>query len=1078
MTKIKYILFIILFISGSALVFLLAQEKELLISDVEHAILLKDYAEARNILNELTTKAIATDDQNALKANIRYVGKLDKLTQNEVPTIDSYIFTVGVHFKSHLFYKELYYAAAAFYEDESDFSHCYAAYKQASAHIDSIPKVDPELQANVAYNLGTIAYKLGNVVLSKEHHLKAFALRKQSKNMLLEGQYFSANALGIIMWNASKYDSAIYYYNEALATLNKMPENALNRFYHPALVLNNLSGLYSADGMFTQAIDALKKSISYSQKFLASKEDYPQKRKARQGLYEAIDNVAGIYSDIGDYKKAGDLLLYSYQQKLKQYDSTFPGIFISEIILGQHYNAVKDYNQALVFLQKGIAKSSKAEGDYLFWQADAFHALALAYEGKKKINKAEVAYLKAKELYETAYGSDFDNLYLEFLQHLSNFYASNGNYQQGILLANKAFRYISKTQSADAFATISHYCNLASLYLQANKYLSVLKNAQSALQVLENNLKRATTIKDSVRIEMNKPLAIYYYERARYELSDKKDTALLQSIYNNLLQAIQVLDKRKDLFYDTDNLKVIFANNKMIFDFAQMVTINLFELTGDSKYLDQLNNIQESSTYYKLHNRFAGRYLFVEGVPQAIVEKEEQIKNKFAELIDNPDNKYKISNYLKIDEELAQFKNELRQKYPKYYNLRYGSVLQPLLNYQSLIPKGSSLVRYYFVAEQLYAMVLTNTEKHLFKLDTTNLYENIESVYNPKSKELPMEVSLYELYNQLWKPLALHLKTEEVIIIPDGIVSTVSFDMLLFRPIKSTKEFANSALIAKHSFIYQYSIAALQPYEIGKKMSENYIAFSPGFNDAMKKEYSRKIADSVLIDREYMLLLPQPNSLQLIEKMKRKFNGTAFLGEESSLQSFKKNATDKKIIHLATHGEFNNIRPEQSKLIFAKNENEHVIDSNALYLKDIYGLELNTQLAILAACETGRPGYEDGEGMVSFAHALNYAGSENILTSLWKTDEQSSCKIIQLFLNNIEQKLPLTKALQQAKLQYLQDAEGRTIAPPYWAGLILMGNNTMIELGYQSDTFYWWIIGFLFIVTTYIFLSFLKQKRR
>lgn len=270
----------------------------------------------------------------------------------------------------------------------------------------------------------------------------------------------------------------------------------------------------------------------------------------------------------------------------------------------------------------------------------------------------------------------------------------------------------------------------------------------------------------------------------------------------------------------------------------------------------------------------------------------------------------------------------------------------------------------------------------------------------------------------------------------------------------------------------------MQPYEIGKKISENYIAFSPGFNDAMKQKYLRKIADSVLIDREYMLLLPQPNSLQLIEKMKRKLNGTAFLGEESSLQSFKKNATDKKIIHLATHGEFNNIRPEKSKLIFAKNGDEHVIDSNALYLEDIYGLKINTQLAILAACESGRPGYEDGEGMVSFAHALNYAGSENILTSLWKTDEQSSCKIIQLFLNNIEQKMPLTKALQQAKLQYLQNAEGRTIAPAYWAGFILMGNNTMIDIDQSGYPIYWYSVGLLIIIATFIFLRFLKQKGR
>ena len=58
---------------------------------------------------------------------------------------------------------------------------------------------------------------------------------------------------------------------------------------------------------------------------------------------------------------------------------------------------------------------------------------------------------------------------------------------------------------------------------------------------------------------------------------------------------------------------------------------------------------------------------------------------------------------------------------------------------------------------------------------------------------------------------------------------------------------------------------------------------------------------------------------------------------------------------------------------------------------------MSSNLAILTACETGKPTYQAGEGMISLAHAFNYAGSESILTSLWKIDEQSSAVIIESF---------------------------------------------------------------------------------
>jgi CHAT domain-containing protein len=101
---------------------------------------------------------------------------------------------------------------------------------------------------------------------------------------------------------------------------------------------------------------------------------------------------------------------------------------------------------------------------------------------------------------------------------------------------------------------------------------------------------------------------------------------------------------------------------------------------------------------------------------------------------------------------------------------------------------------------------------------------------------------------------------------------------------------------------------------------------------------------------------------------------------------------------------------------------------------------MQSNLTILTACETGKPVYQPGEGMISLSHAFQYAGSESLLTSLWKVDEKSSMEITDYFLEFLAEGMAKDKALKEAKLKYLSTATGRTLSPQYWAGLVLLGD--------------------------------------
>lgn len=289
------------------------------------------------------------------------------------------------------------------------------------------------------------------------------------------------------------------------------------------------------------------------------------------------------------------------------------------------------------------------------------------------------------------------------------------------------------------------------------------------------------------------------------------------------------------------------------------------------------------------------------------------------------------------------------------------------------------------------------------------------------------------------------------------------------------QEMSDNSLLAKYDISYNFSLLLYKDKRNVADYSSDYIAFAPGFDKKMKDTYKLAIRDSLKLDRTYLTLLPQPFSEDLVKEYSRIFKGNNFINENASKDLFINRAKEHKIIHIGTHAESNNISPELSRLIFAKQtDGAESYDENSLYSFEIYNIDLSSNLAILTACETGKPTYQAGEGMISLAHAFNYAGSESILTSLWEIDEESSAKIVKLFYDNLSQGMTKDEALRKAKLSYIETAEGRTASPQYWAGLILIGDTSPIT--FNEGLAWWWYVLAGVVALSIVFLI-VKRNR-
>ncbi len=922
----------------------------------------------------------------------------------------------------------------------------------------------------VENNLSTYAQRMGDLHLSAQHGRTALKHLLSDATVNYERLYISYNSMGTIMWYASKLDSALHYFNKAAQALEKTPHTPLNQYYRVAIIQNNVSAIYALQGKITESINALKQCINNNKSFLLSKEPHPKKAAATELGFEAIDNLAGKYKDLGDYKQAQNLLTYSYQQKQAQLDKDDPAIFISQILLGQLFYATKEFDKSLQYLTNGLTKIAASGGDYLFWQADACNTLALLYDAKHNIKQADYYYEKADALYEESLQGAYDNIYLDFIRNAALFYAENKQPKIALSKANKGFNYILKAEGTGSLPHFYQLLNLAEVHFAQGAYNKALEYANKGIKVINTISKSSSNALDSIHTEIKKPKAILIKAKSQYSLLTVKNVVNLTAIQEELKEALNILEKRKTVIHDPQDIGLMMADHTELLEFIKKITLDLFTTTDAISYADELIGLHESGIYNRIRSRLNKSHTAqFAHLPADVSQKENQLKEAVtAALNSDGTHDQKIGAYIQSVDNWNNYLSQLKVQYPRYYKMRYASIFHSVNELQPFFPQQTTIIRYFFVGDDLMALITDRTQKKLIKLSSTNLERSINALSEPMLDIKKGASILHSLHQQLWAPLEKDILYNKVIIIPDGILFNFNFEILTPKKIQSFKELGTGSLLSKHTISYQYSLFLLAPNVDVAPIARNFVAFVPGFSDDNKQQYRSSREGSPYFDAAYLTLLPQPFTLSLAQKVQKMLGGNSYINNESTLRSFKNNAGSHKIIHIGTHAEANNFYPEFSRLIFAKDTGVKE-EANSLYLFDIYNCDLRSNLTVLTACESGKPGYKDGEGMISLAHAFNYAGSESIITGLWKIDEQSSAVLMDLFYKYILDGMPKDEALRLAKLSYLKNASGRALAPQYWAGLVLMGDTTPLQIE-QPKSKVWLLLLFIALGSGTIYL--------
>ncbi|HTU88670.1 MAG TPA: tetratricopeptide repeat protein [Gemmataceae bacterium] len=138
-------------------------------------------------------------------------------------------------------------------------------------------------------------------------------------------------------------------------------------------------------------------------------------------------------------------------------------------------------------------------------------------------------------------------------------------------------------------------------------------------------------------------------------------------------------------------------------------------------------------------------------------------------------------------------------------------------------------------------------------------------------------------------------------------------------------------------------------------------------------------------------------------------------------------------VHLATHGEIDNVFPLRSAVILSRDRlpddqqrtelllSGQPIPDGRLSAEDaLRRWNLHADLVTLSACQTALGKYERGEGFVGFAQALILCGTRSVCLSLWKVDDVATALLMERFYQNLlgkrdGLKAPMAKAAALAE---------------------------------------------------------------
>jgi CHAT domain-containing protein/Tfp pilus assembly protein PilF len=842
---------------------------------------------------------------------------------------------------------------------------------------------DAGRQAKILHLLGNGYSKLGRYAEALSSYEKSLELARSAGE---EGLALAAdiwNAMGIVHGYRGEIEKAQSCHENALELAPKAPRVT------EAAIRSSFGWIQRRRGELNEALDSLKKALEIN---LAEHD--------KRGTAAVLNLLGGVYLDLGENEKARE----KYEEALAIHRSlgNNDGVGWALCNIGLVHLAEGRTREALERFEKAREPSLKGEQPRL--KAAVLHGIGTALLELGRTGAAVQALEEALPLRRV--GGDRRGEAATRLA-LGSAFQARGELDRAALLIREALDLAREAEAS--------FVQAASLFA-----LAKLDRERGRLEEALTRIERAIGILESVRADLPG-------------------------------------DRLKSSF---------FASKRSYYDFHLDLLMRLERRHPGQGYAAEALKVSERARARSLLDLLAeGRHEVTRGIDPALRQQESemaawlsQIQGELIEELSKESPKKEKVETLRnrqtqVEEGMQELERKIRAKHPRYAEVRYPSPLD-LDAIQKRLDRDTALLEYALGEDASYLFLVTQGGLEVRELPRIREIEHhvrrVRDGVKAPGRLGGYLGSAYWLHEKLMAPVRSELNGKRLLlIVPDGPLHFLSFEALLTRN-QGGDPSGLPYLIRDFALGYVPSMSILSllqrpggPTPRDSNGALKLVAFADPVYGPEKAEAgaSRGVArggERAALDGLSQVERLKGSGLEVrrIADRYRSNEVKIYRGEEANEGNVKDNrlvATAERL-HFATHGFIDEDRPALSALRLTRTSR----DDGLLQVHEIFNLNLEADLVVLSACETGLGEQVTGEGLIGLTRAFLYAGSPSVMVSLWRVSDDKAPDLMADFYQELDRFGDKAEALRQAKLARI--GERQSSHPYFWAPFILVGS--------------------------------------
>jgi len=895
-------------------------------------------------------------------------------------------------------------------------------------------EIKRELLGEKNMEIASCYNKLGILYNEKSDYEKALENHEKCLNLKLEllgndniEVANSYNNIGIVYVDKAEFEKALEYYEKCLVIqLNILDE----KHRDIADTYNNIGIVYWNLREYDHALEYQNKSLQMNLELIGENNTY---------VADNYSNIGNIYWNRQKYDLALENHFKSLKIHLELHGANNIKIVKNYNNIGVVYNDMSEYGKAIEYFQKALDILIEIYGEKHFASAMIYNNLGLNNHKQKEYDRALEFYFKSLEIRVEQLTEKHLDVATTYL-YLGDVFSDKKQYQTALMYYQKGV--------ASSLFNFNDTTNIFSVP-QINNYVTsnwLLKNLHAKAQLIADTTKILSGYTNPQRLQ----IALRHYQAADslIQLSRQEVTSIADKIAIGEI-ACKVYEQAVDV-------ALLLNNKELAFYFSEKnkAAVLLEALAG-----------QEAQ-------KFAD-------IPDSLLQKEKELKKDITFL------NLQLATPARLDSaKIAEYKNLLfdlnrayenlihkfELQFPEYFSIKYFSRTASIADIQEILDKKTALISYFVGDSTITIFTISKKNIDIQQIETPqNFADSIKffrySLSFPKNALFfqQFKSSAFILYEMLF-PKNLAPEIVNLIIIPDNYLSSIPFETLLYQRVSQETPFEDLPyLVQKYNISYSYS-ATLFHKTYPKQNSNNvevtqledWLAFAPVANENSigMSLTSRILGSENIVSTEDTLqtrflhenFSALPGTLSEVTNIlqfyvSENLSAQIHVNQNANETLIKSGILERyRIVHFATHGLVNSQKPDLSCILLAKEDSASVEDG-ILFSSEIYNMKINADLVVLSACETGLGEIKKGEGIIGLTRALLYAGTRNIVVSLWKVSDYSTAQLMIDFYQNIlhqdDQNPNYARCLRNAKLNMINNSE--FAHPFYWSPFILVG---------------------------------------